>query len=123
MPGTFEIGLIEQKSRAGLDHLLGVAALVVVGGGGKGNQQGRLTGGGQFGHRRCAAAGHDQAGLCELSGHIVNKRLHIPTLRVRAAGGIGALGRLEVARAALMENGESWHCIEQLGENYGQIVD
>ena len=121
LAGNVEVRLFEQQGRAGLDHLLGVAALVVVGGGGKGNQQGGLGGGGQLGHRGSAAAGHHQCRLGKMPRHIVDKRLHIPTLRVRAAGGVGCLGRLEVARAALMEDGEARNGVKQLGENFGQM--
>ena len=95
LAGNVQVCLVEQHSRAGLDHLLGVAALVVVGGGGKGNQQGGLAGGGQFGHRGCAAAGHDQRGLGKAGGHIVEEWADLPAAWVGAAGGVGGLGRLQ----------------------------
>jgi len=65
-----------------LTNLFGVALLVIVGGGGKGDQQGRLAGGSQFCHRGRAAAGHHQVGAGKASGHVVKKRPHLPAIGV-----------------------------------------
>src|SRR5580692_8175653 len=57
--GRFQIGLIEHDGGAGGYHLFGVSPLVIVGRGGKGNKQGRLSSRGQLGDGGGAAAGHD----------------------------------------------------------------
>ena len=120
LPGMARSRLVQHDGGAGLDHLLGVALLMIVGGGGEGNQQGRLAGGGELGHGGCAAAGHDQVRLREAGGHVVEKWLDLPARGIGAAGGVGGLGGLGMARAALMKDGEAGDGVEQRGDDFGQ---
>ncbi len=66
--GDVQVFLFKHDRRAGFEHGLGIALLVVVGGGGKGDKQAGLSGGGQFGYRGGSAAGQDQVGLGKTAG-------------------------------------------------------
>ena len=77
----------EEDGGAGIDHLLRVAFLVVVGGRGEWNEQGRFACGGKLGDGGRSAAGHDQAGLAEVGGHVGEKCADLPAVGIGAAGG------------------------------------
>ena len=77
-------GTLGEQSRGPcIHHDFGVAGLVVVGGGGKRNQQRGLSSGGKFGHSRRSTARHHEVGLGEPCRHVVEKRLDLPARRDR----------------------------------------
>ena len=76
----------------GRHHGFGIARLVVVGGGGEGNQQCGLARGGKFRHGGRAAARHHQVRRGEARGHVVEEWLDLPAGCVGAAGCIGRQG-------------------------------
>ena len=88
----------------------------------KGTSRAGLPAAASLGHRRRAAARHHQCAPGKLRRHIVDERPHLPARRVGAAGGIGGLGGFKVARAALMQNGESRDRFKQASMICGRCV-
>ena len=86
---------------------------MLIGSGGKGDQQCGLACGGQFSHSGCTAAGEDQVRGGKARGHVVKEGTHLPAFRIGAAGEVGLPGGFDVARTALVQNGEPGNGIEQ----------
>ena len=93
---------------------------VIVGGCGERNQHCRLSGGGKFGHRRRSTARHNQIGLGEPGGHVIEKSADLPLRGIGAAGLVGGLGSFYVTHSGLVKNGEARDGREQVRRDSGQ---
>ena len=100
--GDFKIRLEEHFGGPCLNHGLGIAALMVVSGGGKGHEQGGLAGGSQFRYGRCATARHDQVGGGEACGHVVEVGTNLPAIGICTASCVGRLSLFCLTHSALM---------------------
>ena len=74
-----EVGFLQHHGCRCLDHLFGVAGLVIVGCGGKGDEKSRFARGGKFGDSGGSAARHDEISLGEACGHVVQKSADLPS--------------------------------------------
>ena len=112
-----ELAFVEHDGGACVDHGFSIAALVLIGSRGKRDKERGLSGGGELGDGGSSAAGEDQAGGGKARGHVVKERADFPARGVGAAGSIGSLSSFNIARAALVENGELRDSLKEGGSN------
>ena len=74
-----EVSFLEHEGGPGLDHFFGVAGLVVICRRGKRHEECGLPCCCEFRDSGCAAAGHDEIGLGEAGGHVIEESAHPPS--------------------------------------------